>query len=81
MPPSSVTVSSVLPSAVIVTVPLLPESEVVTFVLFCDIEVEDIDTKLKFPLPSVWITCPLLPSDEGNKSPLMSTLPVPLPYN
>ena len=37
--------------------------------------------KLKFPLPSVLITCPLLPSDEGNKSPFKSNLPLPLASN
>ena len=37
--------------------------------------------KLKFPLPSVLITCPLLPSDEGNNNPFKSTLPAPLASN
>lgn len=54
----------VLPSAAIVIAPV-PESVTVTFEFPCDTELVDIVVKLKVPLPSVFITCPALPSDVG----------------
>jgi len=54
----------VFPSAAIVIAPV-PESVTVTFEFPCDTELVDIVVKLKVPLPSVFITCPALPSDVG----------------
>ena len=54
----------VLPSAAMVIAPV-PESVTVTFESPCDTELVDIVVKLKLPLPSVFMTCPALPSDVG----------------